>query len=75
MRTLDDVVDIISFGSDKPRRPPPRWLVVVLSIAVLAVTAVLVIDHRRAPGLLTTPVPSPTASTREAAVPPCLPVG
>lgn len=71
-------MDIISFGSDKPRRPPPRWLVVVgaivLSIVVIAVTVVLVIGDRRPPGAAS-PGPSPTASAREVAVPPCLPVG
>ena len=76
----DGGVDIVSFGSDKPRRPPLRWLivagVVVLSAAVLAVTVVLFGDHRMP---LVTPVsPSPSPSPTlpvETVGPPCVPVG
>jgi len=48
---------------------------IVLSAAVLAVTAVFVIGDHRAPGLATPTVASPTVPARHTAGPPCLPVG
>ncbi|HEX5543204.1 MAG TPA: hypothetical protein VFX60_16875 [Micromonospora sp.] len=79
MRTLEDVVDIITFGSEKPRWPPPRWLVVVgvivLSLAALAVIAYVNIGDHRAPGSVTSTVASPTVTVESVDGPPCRPIG
>lgn len=70
--------DIVTFGSDKPRRPPPRWLIVtgvIVSAAVLAVAVVFVFGDHRGPRLVTPTVASPTVLVHDVAGPPCLPVG
>ncbi|HEX5597308.1 MAG TPA: hypothetical protein VFX61_15020 [Micromonosporaceae bacterium] len=79
MRTLGNVVDIISFGSEKPRRPPPRRLIVVgasvLSLAVVAVTAYFIIGDHRAPSSVTATGVSPTMPTGSVDGPPCQQIG
>jgi hypothetical protein len=78
-RILDDVRDIVSFGPDKPRRPPPRRVIVVgviaLPAAVLAVATVVIVGDHRGPGRVTAPVASQTVPVPDAAGAPCLPVG
>lgn len=76
---LDDVGDILNFGSDRPRRPPPRWLivvgVVVPSTAALAVTAVLVLGDHRGPRPPTPAAATPPVQARAIAGAPCQPAG
>jgi hypothetical protein len=73
------VVDIVRFGPDSPRRRPSRRLIVVgvvaLSAAVFGVTGVFAFGDHGAPGLVPPAVASPTVPIREAAGPPCQPVG
>ena len=71
--------DIISFGSDKPRRRPSRLIVVGvigLSTVALVVAAAFAFRDHGVPSVAATPVASPTAAPiGEPAAPPCLPVG
>jgi hypothetical protein len=73
------VTDIVTFGSDQPRRPPPRWLivvgVVVLAAAALTVTAVLALGRHGAPAPVASAVATPPAPTLEAAGLPCPVIG
>jgi hypothetical protein len=76
---MDRVRDTISFGPERPRRPPPRWLFVVGPVAlsgvvVAVITAYMLGDHHE-PRPARPTAASPTAAPATAVGRPCRPVG
>jgi hypothetical protein len=73
------VADIVSFGPDKPRRPPPRRLIVAgviaLSAGALTTIAIFASGNHHAPSRATPTPASPTVPVPAAGGPPCQPVG